>query len=219
MTEYECAKCTYRWINRINGKDGPKPTRCAKCKRWDWEEGYLSTIQKRLRRDLLKIESVETPHPTMFGGGFNIVPTDLCASFLSIYPRPTVKELETVLNPISYLGPHNHYGFRNHRGTCTELIDCGPGWIPIPGSYRYDKEIANEMERKEEEIRHELMQHIIHSRGGIINTNSTHYAYLASRKAIAEESSKFEPSEMWQAIAESKGQEEEQQWKQLEEGI
>ena len=97
-------------------------------------------------------------------------------------------------------------------------INCGPGWIPIPGSYRYDKEKATEMERKEEEIRHELMQHIIDSRGGIINTNSTHYAYLASRKAIAEESSKFEPRKMWHAIAESKGQEEEQQGKKLEEG-
>jgi hypothetical protein len=145
----------------------------------------------------------------MFGErGFNIAPSDLCASFLSIYPRPTVQELETVLNPISYLGPHNHYGIRKHGGTCTEQINCGPGWILIQGSYSYDKEIANEMERKEEEVRHELMQHIIDSRGGIINTNSTHYAYLASRKAIAEESSKFEPSKMWQAIAESKGQEE-----------
>ena len=34
--------------------------------------------------------------------------------------------------------------------------------------------------KKEKEIRHELMQHIIDSRGGITNTNSTHYAYLAN---------------------------------------
>ena len=209
VTEYECAKCSYKWINRINGKDGPKPIRCAKCKRWDWEEGYLSNIEKRLRRDLLRIESVETMHSTMFGEtGVNIAPTDLCATFLSIYPRPTVQELETVLNPISYLGPYNHHGLRNHGGTCTEKIDCGPGWIPITGGYRYDKEKAKEMERKEEEIRHELMQHVIDSRGGIINTNSTHYEYLASRKVIAKESSEFEPSKMWQAIAERKRQEE-----------
>ncbi|MDQ6668482.1 MAG: hypothetical protein M3Y53_09690 [Thermoproteota archaeon] len=205
-------------MHRINGKDGPKPIRCAKCKRWDWEEGYLSTIEKRLRRDLLRIESVETSYPTMFGErGFNIAPSDLCASFLSIYPRPTVQELETVLNPISYLGPYNHYGFRNHGGTFTEQIDCGPGWIPIPGSYRYDKEKADEMGTKEEEIRHELMQHIIDSRWGIIHTNSTHYTYLASRKEIAKESSEFEPSKMWYAIAESKRQEDEQQGKKLEE--
>lgn len=219
VNEYECAKCTYKWINRINGKDGPKPIRCAKCKRWDWEEGYLSNIEKRLRRDLLRIESVEISHPTMLGGrGFNIAPADLCATFLSVYPRPTVQELETVLNPISYLGPYNHYGLRSHGGTCTEQTDCGPGWIPIPGGYRYDKEKADEMERKEEEIRHELMEHIIDSRWGIINTDSAHYAYLASRKVIAEESSEFEPSKMWQAIAERKIQEEEQQENKLEEG-
>lgn len=210
VTEYECAKCTYKWINRINGKDGPKPIRCAKCKRWDWEEGYLSNIEKRLRRDLLRIESVEISHPTMFGEiGFNSAPADLCTCFLNIYPRPTVQELETVLNPISYLGPHSHHGLRRHGGTCTEQIDCGPGWIPTPGSYRYDKKKACEMERKEKEIRHKLMQHIIDTRGGIINTNSTHYIYLASRKMLAEESSKFEPSKMWHAIADSKGQEEE----------
>jgi hypothetical protein len=174
-------------------------------------------MEKRLRRDLLRIESVETSHPTMFGErGVNIAPTELCATFLSIYPRPTVQELEK--NPISYLGPHNHYGFRSHGGTCNEKTVCGPGWIPITGGYRYDKEKAIEMERKEEEIRHVLMQHIIDTRRGTINTNSTHYSYLASRKVIAEESSDFEPSKMWHAIAEGKIQEEEQQGKKLEEG-
>jgi predicted Zn-ribbon and HTH transcriptional regulator len=34
--EYECDKCGYRWINRINGKDGPIPERCVKCKRSNW---------------------------------------------------------------------------------------------------------------------------------------------------------------------------------------
>jgi hypothetical protein len=43
------------------------------------------------------------------------------------------------------------------------------------------------MERKEKEILRELMQQIIDSRGGIMNTNSTHYEYLASRKEIAKE--------------------------------
>jgi len=43
------AKCGYKWINRINGKEGPKPKRCAKCKKWDWEEGYLSPLEKRIR--------------------------------------------------------------------------------------------------------------------------------------------------------------------------
>jgi len=73
------------------------------------------------------------------------------------------------------------------------------------------------MERKEKEIRRELMQQIIDSRGGIMNTN---FEYLASRKEIAKESSKFEPSEMWRAIAERNGQEEEEKEREqkLEDG-
>jgi hypothetical protein len=49
------------------------------------------------------------------------------------------------------------------------------------------KQDDQEMERKEKEILRELMQQIIDSRGGIMNTNSTHYEYLASRKEIAKE--------------------------------
>jgi len=64
-----------------------------------------------------------------------------------------------------------------------------------------------------------LMQQIIDSREGIINTNSTHYAYLASRKQIAKESSEFEPNKMRDAIEQKKGQEEEveEREKKLEE--
>lgn len=46
VLEYECTKCSYRWINRVNGKDGPKPKRCAKCKRSGWEEGLMSEDEK-----------------------------------------------------------------------------------------------------------------------------------------------------------------------------
>src|SRR5215831_18613035 len=34
VTEYQCAKCSYKWINWIKGKEGPKPKRCSNCKRW-----------------------------------------------------------------------------------------------------------------------------------------------------------------------------------------
>ena len=43
VSEYECMHCGYRWINRINGKDGSIPSNCAKCKRmyWNgWEQEY-----------------------------------------------------------------------------------------------------------------------------------------------------------------------------------
>jgi hypothetical protein len=40
VSEYECSHCGYKWINRVNGKDGPMPQRCAKCKRPNWDKGY-----------------------------------------------------------------------------------------------------------------------------------------------------------------------------------
>jgi len=85
VTEYQCAKCSHKWIKR---KEGPKPKRCSNCKRWDWEEGYLSRIQKQLRRDLLKIEEVKEKYPTFFDyTAFFSIPTDICATFLGIWPR------------------------------------------------------------------------------------------------------------------------------------
>ena len=184
ITEYECAKCSYKWINRING---PKPKRCSKCKRSNWEEGYLSGIEKRLRLDLLKIEDNKIKYPTLIGDtGFCSIPTDICATFLGIFPRLTVKELMTVLNPICYLGPYSHrHTPLSHKGRCSDQIYCIPGWIPIPdrpGLYDYDKKVHEEMKIKEKDVRHKLMQHIINSRKGIMNTNSTHYRYFEDKK-------------------------------------
>jgi hypothetical protein len=143
VTEYQCAKCSYKWVNRINGKEGAKSKRCPECKRWDWEEGYLSRTQKQLRIDLLKIEKNQVKYSTVFGDtAFFPIPTDICAAFLGIWPRPTEQELRIVLNPICYLGPYDHNRRPNysHRGTCSDQINCCSGWIPIcgkPGKYDF----------------------------------------------------------------------------------
>jgi hypothetical protein len=190
VTEYECAKCKHRWVNWANGKE-EKPKRCAKCKRWDWEEGYLSRIEKQLRLDLLKIEANQVRYPTIFGEtGLHSIPTDICDTFLNIYPKPTEQELRTVLNPLCYLGPYDH-GQRPtyfYRGTCSDQIDCCPGWIPRPdkpGSYDFNWKIYEEMKIKEKYVRHKLMQHIIDSRNGFMRTNSTHYQYFEDKKQMA----------------------------------
>lgn len=200
VTEYECIKCSYKWISRINGNEGPKPKRCPKCKRWDWDEGRLSRIEKRLRRDLLKIEYSEIKYTTAYGDtGFSSIPTDICATFLNITPRAAVEELKTVLNPICYLGPYDHsqYAF-SHTGTCSDQIEtrCYPGWIPVPekpGLYRHDKKLEEEMVRIEKNVRHQLMQHIIDSRGGNVNKNSTYYQYFERKKRLAESLSRYDP--------------------------
>jgi hypothetical protein len=52
------------------------------------------------------------------------------------------------------------------------------------------------MVRIEKDVRRKLMQQIIDSRGGIVNTNSTHYRYLENKKREAESLSRFDPLEM-----------------------
>jgi hypothetical protein len=132
----------------------------------------------------------------MFGDtGFCSIPTDICDTFLNIFPRPTVKELMTVLNPMCYVGRYSHrYSALSHKGTCSDQIDCCPGWIPIPdkpGSYDYDKKVHEEMKIKEKDVRHKLMQHIVDSRKGIMNTNSTHYQYFEYKKQMAKQLSEL----------------------------
>ncbi|HXX98156.1 MAG TPA: hypothetical protein VEL11_13680 [Candidatus Bathyarchaeia archaeon] len=200
--EYECARCSYRWINQINGNEGPKPKRCSRCKTRDWDEGRLSRLEKRLRRDILKAQNKEIRCPFLVGTPSYSIPTDICATFLSIVPRSTIEELTVVLNPICYLGPHDHgISPLSHTGTCSDQVDtrCYPGWRPVPdkpGHYRFDQKMYEEMVTKEKEIRHELMQHIIDSREGIVNTNSTHYRYYENKKQQGEDLSRFEPLKM-----------------------
>jgi hypothetical protein len=181
----------------------PKPKRCPKCKKWDWDEGYLSRLEKWLRGDIVKAQNREIKCPSLVGTTTYSLPTDICATFLSVVPRPTVEELTVVLNPICYLGPHDHsHRPLSHTGTCSDQdvnTGCYPGWIPRPekpGSYRYEDMLYEEMVRVEKDVRHQLMQHIIDSRGGIVNTNSTHYRYFQNKKQQAESLSKFDPLEM-----------------------
>jgi hypothetical protein len=50
VNEYHCVKCGYKWINRVNGVDGPVPTRCAKCKKANWDHGDANAEEVGMRR-------------------------------------------------------------------------------------------------------------------------------------------------------------------------
>ncbi|MFY9796026.1 MAG: hypothetical protein WAK17_10800 [Candidatus Nitrosopolaris sp.] len=52
------------------------------------------------------------------------------------------------------------------------------------------------MVRIEKDVRHQLMQHIIDSREGIVNRNSTHYRYFQNKKRQAESLSRYDHLEM-----------------------
>ena len=49
VNEYECIRCGYKWINRVNGKDGPVPSKCANCKRSTWNGEAMRSREKGLR--------------------------------------------------------------------------------------------------------------------------------------------------------------------------
>ena len=85
-------------FNRVNGKDGPIPNNCAKCKRTSWD-GMMSSKEIGLRVRLYKFEG--------YPDGRQYRPNALCEKFLSLNPRPTMQELRQALCPLGW-DPHKH---------------------------------------------------------------------------------------------------------------
>ncbi len=110
VKEFECKHCQYRWVNRINGRDGPTPERCARCKRKNWLEGpgkEISPKERGLRRiirgftQLYENDCYYSTHiKNLIGWDEN-----LCERFLNIKPRPSIKEIELVV----YSSPLKRY--------------------------------------------------------------------------------------------------------------
>ena len=92
VNEYQCSKCRYRWINRVNGRNGPLPERCAKCKKYGWndEGGNITPEENGLRR---RIKGYEELYAGADWSG------ELTERFFKLDPRPTVKELRRVVYP------------------------------------------------------------------------------------------------------------------------
>jgi hypothetical protein len=93
VDEYECAKCGYKWISRVNGKDRPKPTRCAKCKNWEWEKGYLTEKEQELQATIRYLFSYKFKGGMMTSYGWRTEQNVL--RFLRL--RPSIEEMEMVL--------------------------------------------------------------------------------------------------------------------------
>jgi hypothetical protein len=140
VNEYQCAKCGYKWINRVNDKDGPIPKRCAKCKMYNWNRpGRIITPQenglRRRKRGMKKLY--------IFAGNYWNNPslkdcwnTNLVEKFLNLYPPPTIPELLRVANPSGltiHLTSQNQY---TSRGYFPDLQK--PGWL-IYDTKRYQK--------------------------------------------------------------------------------
>lgn len=105
VKEYECAWCGYKRINRVNGKDGNVPEKCAKCKRANWFDGDVMTPEEvGLRRRIEGFKELYCQDYDKYHGYHYIKvdwPADLCEKFLSIdNPRPTIRQLKQVMYPL-----------------------------------------------------------------------------------------------------------------------
>jgi hypothetical protein len=158
VSEYECARCGYRWINRINGHDGPVPQKCAKCKRLGWNGGrkeLISPSERGLRRQIKYFGRLYDNAGFYFSVEIEW-PKGLCEKFLKISPRPTIGELRQVLYPPEGLGLTSQ-NQDTHRGYVPDPDR--PGWM------KYDREEYLKLVKQEAQNRIELMLHIMKSRG------------------------------------------------------
>jgi hypothetical protein len=159
VVEYECIKCGYKWINRVNGKDGITPIRCAKCKRTNWSEGSITPKEIALRRHISYLQEIygfQLGYQHHIEGRFQWPGAQLIEKFLNLYPRPTVAELRRVLYGSGLLNGINSQNQFRRRG-----------WIPHPdkpGWLKYDYEKYKKLLKQEAQKQQELMQHIIDSR-------------------------------------------------------
>lgn len=97
VDEYQCARCSYKWISRVNGKDRPKPQRCAKCKSLDWNEGYGNVRTKYIYK-------IRKRFGYWFVGGLNQGgwrTEEIADQFLKL--RPSVQDIKLVLKPLCFL--------------------------------------------------------------------------------------------------------------------
>ncbi len=164
--EFECAHCGYLWINRINGKEGPIPKNCAKCKRRNWNTGDSQRTMRQvngLRRRIKGFKQIYAFADTYFDKDKYDIneaitwPEGLTEKFLNLAPPPTIAELKIVVFPpglrLEPLDSQNQYTFR--------------GYIPDPqkpGYLTYNPKSWISLRREEAQIRQKLMQRIINSR-------------------------------------------------------
>jgi hypothetical protein len=152
VNEYQCVKCGYKWINRINGKDRPIPVRCAKCKKHNWnrEEDDISPEEGGIG-DLYENSSLYWSDPLIRGFWDN----ELADKFLRLSPRPTIAELKKV---VFLPGLKIGLTSQNQRRR---------GYIPDPqkpGWLKYDRKKYIEALQWEARKRQKLMQQLIDMR-------------------------------------------------------
>ena len=160
--EYQCVLCKYRWINRIDGKDGHTPNRCAKCKARNWNEGTMSPKENGLRRRLRGMKKLYEQvgldffydDPSISSKWWD---NELTEKFLSLTPRPTINELNRVVNIPGLI-----------IGLTSESRWTWKGFVPTAerGYWKRDPNEYLRILHSEAQQRQDLMRQIIERRSG-----------------------------------------------------
>jgi hypothetical protein len=158
VNEYQCVRCEYKWINRVNGKDGPVPKRCAKCKKSDWDREVITPKESGLRTRIKGFKKLYR-NAGHYWSDLSIADcwsSKLAERFLNLNPRPTIAELARVVylpGAVIRLNSQDQYRYR--------------GYIPNPGKpgwLIYNKEEYIKILKQEAQKRQEIMQQIIETR-------------------------------------------------------
>jgi hypothetical protein len=157
VNEYQCIKCGYKWINRVNGKDRPIPERCAKCKKYNWEskKGGITPEENGLRRRIRGMKQLHK-YSSSYWNNPSIADywnSKLADKFLNLKPRPSIAELRRVVYPpglVIGLTSQNQY---THRGYVPDPQK--PGWM------KYDEKEYLKTLKIEAQKRQDIMQQII----------------------------------------------------------
>ena len=171
--EYECSWCCYKWTNRFNGKDGPIPNNCAKCKRSNWNKGGAEAIspeENGLRRRIKGFNKLYYVDSLNYGDKKMMIewPIDLSEKFLNIQPRPTIKEMIKVLIPLGF-DTRKHRNYIPDTDRPDYLKYDSSQWVLDPDEpgttkYNYDNEYKKLL-KQEAQRRQEIMIEIMKSRG------------------------------------------------------
>ena len=156
VDEYTCELCGYKWINRVNGKDGPVPKRCAKCKHQHWERGPIDTLEKRWR-DAIKKRFGYFRQIGGFHGSWQIE-TNVK---LYLQGRPSVEEMKVLLHPMCYRyttgSTYRHAHGRKYKPT---------GCVPtFPDAKKIDWEATKKAHEYERELSRQLLKDLMTERG------------------------------------------------------
>jgi hypothetical protein len=165
--EYECAHCGYKWINRVNGKEGPVPKRCAKCKSPYWRgEDPMDPAESGLRTRLKNMKKLYHTIAITWGDSSleDCWDFELIERFLDLNPRPTRTELRRVL------GAPGVVLYLNSQNTRRQYIPDREK----PGRIKWDDNERIELAKQDALKQQEAMRQIIDERSRL-SSDDTNY--------------------------------------------